>query len=35
VDAFVEEEVGIPKVQTEIEILEKELAIVQNEMKNI
>ena len=36
VDTFVEaEEVDIAKVQTEIETLEKELAAVQNEMKNI
>ena len=33
-DTFVEEEeVDIAKVQTEIEVLEKELAGVQNEMK--
>ena len=35
-NTFVEaEEVDISKVQTEIETLEKELAAVQNEMKNI
>lgn len=35
VDIFVEEEVDIVKVQTEIETFEKEHVAIQNEIKNI